>query len=238
MNRLRHWLFNFAAAVSLLLCMATIYLWQFRSYSIGEYGTIRQASGEGFAITSSNGKLLLQRQSLLLPPRGRERPGFWAYDTSPPLDLGMLATASSHWMRMTTTRWHFAGFTLMVAVGPFPGDRTRTRPDELRIASLIVPDWSIVTALALLPGIWIFRCLRHRRRAAIGSCHNCGYDLRATPDRCPECGTVMEEEEPRPEEEPPRAERSRCPKTPARLAQRAPIDPNAEYLDAIGFLSS
>lgn len=50
------------------------------------------------------------------------------------------------------------------------------------------PHW-----ILLIPGtVIVFRKLAwHRRilaRLSVGHCPSCGYDLRATPDRCPECG--------------------------------------------------
>jgi hypothetical protein len=48
----------------------------------------------------------------------------------------------------------------------------------------------LVAALAILPGLALARYRRRRLRIALGLCADCGYDLRATPGRCPECGSV------------------------------------------------
>lgn len=56
---------------------------------------------------------------------------------------------------------------------------------------LLFPFWTVQLACAVLPVAWIrTRVRRWRRSSATGLCGHCGYDLRATPDRCPECGTL------------------------------------------------
>jgi hypothetical protein len=46
----------------------------------------------------------------------------------------------------------------------------------------------IVTAEAVIA--WRVSIVINNRRLRDGLCSHCGYDLRATPDRCPECGKV------------------------------------------------
>jgi hypothetical protein len=59
-------------------------------------------------------------------------------------------------------------------------------------AEVIVPHWSLVALTGVLPAAWcgrrMWRRSAVRRHTKAGCCPRCGYDLRATPGRCPECG--------------------------------------------------
>jgi hypothetical protein len=59
-----------------------------------------------------------------------------------------------------------------------------------RHVAIAFPFWAAAAVFGVLPGAWVLRRQASRRRVRAGMCGACGYDLRATPDRCPECGTL------------------------------------------------
>ena len=85
-----------------------------------------------------------------------------------------------YWFRTHGFRWE-AGFQDINA--PCVLDRVYFR-------TLLAPYWALTSCSVPFPGMWFCRRLRLRRRHSPYYCHTCGYDLRATPDRCPECGTI------------------------------------------------
>ena len=68
-------------------------------------------------------------------------------------------------------------------------------PVAVSITGVLVPNWFLLALSVLAPSRWVTLHRgrwRRQRLAAAGLCRRCGYDLRATTDRCPECGLTVE----------------------------------------------
>jgi hypothetical protein len=84
----------------------------------------------------------------------------------------------------------------------------KTEEDLLVGWTLWLPLWPLALMAGVLPAARIARLWSTRRRSRrrrLNLCPTCGYDLRATPGRCPECGTVEKtsnQDTPRPVHEP------------------------------------
>jgi hypothetical protein len=80
-------------------------------------------------------------------------------------------------------RWRWG----CVGVGDETHRGSQVSTDERYV---VLPYWLVVGVLAPSLCLSFLSWNRRRRRGRLGLCCYCGYDLRATPGRCPECGTV------------------------------------------------
>jgi hypothetical protein len=56
---------------------------------------------------------------------------------------------------------------------------------------VLFPQWFLALLFAISPALHLRATIRSRRLHRAGHCPRCGYDLRATPERCPECGDAF-----------------------------------------------
>jgi hypothetical protein len=192
------WILNISAAISLILCLATIPLrsrsfhhadaysrWYLRTddrtLTFSDFGS---SCGRLFAgyqrETEANDHDLAQlRQGAVyyFGPENRWHRARPYAPNSPPSDP-MAGSAPPHYPAILLHLGFFAG-------NPYP-----QFPRNIVTRMLVFPHWFATTLLALLPASRFAHWLRTGRRRTQGHCPSCGYDLRATPDRCPECGTV------------------------------------------------
>ncbi len=204
MKRLGRWLLNAVAALSLLVCLAATaaavdsFWWQ-DYFSFGHQWQWDVELRRGIFIVSV---YTVQRPVKIWPATTRPfRPPHIAY-TGPGIPLPI--------------RWNFHHSEAPAALVPafngplgFSGALQQPMPVNYKLPldprlpqivtfnvgkSFVFPAWALIIAAALIPAFHFVAGRgrrRRQRRQANGLCPHCGYDLRMTPDRCPECGTVI-----------------------------------------------
>jgi hypothetical protein len=175
-------LLNLLTALSLLLCLAAVGLWG-RSYWRSD--TLVDLRENRLVVASSDrGVLSFWR---INGHRESEEQVGLHYESQEASEISSTEPPDSG----VTRDWGFFGFRWYVSRGGtmrlLNPRVTLTMPSRSRAE---VPAWFIVLAFLILPFWRVGHFTRARRRRRAGLCPACGYDLRATPGRCPECGTV------------------------------------------------
>jgi hypothetical protein len=175
-RRFRRILWAASAGVSLLLSAAAAGVWV-RSYWMGaevdwsrgaDYGAVGIGSGRFTSIwhQAGNGTAASGDDGSLEYHRA-----------VPPAHAAIFADRY-------VKRWHTV----------VPGIRSGVSETGLSSSDVFDCHLAYPTALtALAPLAWSIGFVRRRRRnrrARAGLCKQCGYDLRASPGRCPECGAM------------------------------------------------
>lgn len=192
---MKHRLLIFCSLLSLLLCVAVCVLW-LRSYVVSD-ALLRNRPG-----TAANGRFAQQTWFVQTgsggiacgwtenahPFRGGESVA-WPTVVVDPVYSGFSSSAE-------LPRRPIAPATLKgLRVGPFQWVHDRVTWGPLRqqqaTTAVVFPFWLPALLLALASAASLRVVRRIDRRARIHLCPRCDYDLRESPERCPECGTVV-----------------------------------------------
>ena len=160
------------AVLSLATCLATLAAWPASFY---RSATVRRV-GPGLIATArvGSGRAGLFWQTFpRAAPSVHPAAAVWSASAAP---------VRERFFR-TNQRWRDA------VRFEFTTQAYRTSATGVTVArSALVPLWCPALLTALAPAVAAQRWLTRRRRVARRQCPACGYDLRHSPDRCPECG--------------------------------------------------
>jgi hypothetical protein len=189
MKRAGRWSLNILACLLLAVFLASSGLW-IRSYWRADVFQVRHSWSWEF--DSNQGKFNVSCSIYSLgyvvnPPSGNP----WIVRVGPATPASDSLQFKHFDMPVYRNTWIHRSFGLFEttsyagagsAIGTISKGRGVFFPAWFLVAvSLPLPVWRAVTTI---------KASRLRRRAASGQCLKCGYDLRATPGRCPECGAI------------------------------------------------
>ncbi|MCX5660453.1 MAG: hypothetical protein NTW19_12125 [Planctomycetota bacterium] len=197
---IRRWLFNAAALLSLLLCVA-VCVGRARTWHGSE-----RVGNAGFSSFDPDGEerlwswwLLTSERGFLLFERGWIRPtdSVWRQGSFAPSRqfVGYHRLYEDLRTVRNDSAWNDFGFFGKYSRKPgfkwFGG-----RPSETAEFRIGAPYWVLILVTGALP-LWALPGLL-RRRPKPGMCRQCGYDLRASKNACPECGEAIPATQPTP----------------------------------------
>ncbi len=206
---MRRKLFNLLSAVSLLLFVVVVVVGvrSFFSYDSIAYGSAAAAPGGGghishCAAAASRGRILLSAgRDTVVTAQGWQRLCA-IYSSSGMLNGFRWLAGRAFDLGVQHSRLGDTARALGFSLEAYRHQRMGIAEETAQLTSyiLILPAWFLALLFAILPALWLRRRRIERKRNRIGFCQHCGYDLRATPSRCPECGTAV----PAPPRRPPR----------------------------------
>jgi len=183
---MRRKLFNLLTGMSLVIFTAAVMLWIRGHWQCDQVNWNNENNGVCFASANSVMAVMFG-------------PNYKGADAMPPFDSGWRyrhypARANdqdSVRCQIPAAVYHRLGW-LGFAYDPNQLQTYNGPPKLVWYSShrLYFPHWSLAAITGILPSMWCWRRRRERVRRKLGRCVNCGYDLRATPERCPECGNV------------------------------------------------